>query len=242
MTNAAGALGRFVALVGFIAAALILGAGPAYRYAGLDLGMAFNLLKWGSYTAIGAGAIAVIWLISALVSRSAQGLVLVILGLLLAGTIYIPLKMKSMAEAVPAIHDITTDTGNPPAFVALLEARKASKNGADYDPATAADQQKAYPEIQSFASDKPPAELFDKAKKVATDMGWEIAAAEPNEGRLEATDTTMWFGFMDDVVIRIAADGTGSKLDIRSMSRVGKSDLGKNALRIRDFLARMKAA
>ncbi|MBI1212990.1 MAG: DUF1499 domain-containing protein [Alphaproteobacteria bacterium] len=182
------------------------------------------------------------WVIVALLSRSAQGLVPLIVGLVLAGAIYVPLQMRAMAASVPMIHDITTDTGNPPQWVALLEARKASTNGADYDPATAEEQQKAYPEIQTFNSASPPAELFDKAKKVATDMGWQIVAAEPTEGRIEATDTTMWFGFKDDVVIRIVADGSGSKLDIRSMSRVGKSDLGKNAMRIRDFLGRLKAA
>lgn len=196
----------------------------------------------GSYVAFGAGAIAVLWVIVALLSRSAQGLVPLIVGLVLAGAIYVPLQMRAMAASVPMIHDITTDTGNPPQWVALLEARKASTNGADYDPATAEEQQKAYPEIQTFNSASPPAELFDKAKKVATDMGWQIVAAEPTEGRIEATDTTMWFGFKDDVVIRIVADGSGSKLDIRSMSRVGKSDLGKNAMRIRDFLGRLKAA
>ena len=242
MSNAAGMLARFVLLVGFIAAVMILGAGPLYRFAHVDLGLAFTGLKYGSYVAMGTAALAVLWLIVALVSRSAQGLVLVILGLVLAGAIYVPLKMKSTAESVPAIHDISTDTANPPVFVALLDARKAAANGADYDPADAAEQQKAFADIQPFMSDKPPAEVFEKAKKVATDMGWEIAAAEPNDGRIEATDTTMWFGFKDDVVIRIAAAGTGSKLDIRSMSRVGKSDLGKNAARIRDFLARLKAA
>jgi len=242
MTNAAGMLGRFVLLAGFIAAAMILGAGPLYRFAHVDLGLAFTGLKYGSYVAMGTAVIALIWLVVALVSRSAQGLMFVILGLVLAGAIYVPLKMKTTAESVPPIHDITTDTANPPVFVALMEARKAAANGADYHAADATEQQKAFPDIQPFLSEKPPAVVFEKAKQVATAMGWEIAAAEPNDGRIEATDTTMWFGFKDDVVIRIAAAGTGTKLDIRSMSRVGKSDLGKNAARIRDFLARLKAA
>ena len=76
----------------------------------------------------------------------------------------------------------------------------------------------------------------------ARGMGWEIAAAEAGEGRIEATDTTAWWGFKDDVVIRITAEGEGSRLDIRSMSRVGKSDIGKNAERIRKCLAALKDA
>jgi len=239
MSNAAGMLARFVLLVGFIAAAMILGAGPLYRFAHVDLGLSFTLLKWGSFVAMGTAALAVLWLVVALFSRSAQGLVLVILGLVLAGAIYVPLKMKSTAESVPAIHDISTDTANPPVFVALMEARKAAANGADYDPADAAEQQKAFADIQPFMSDKPPAEVFEKAKKVATDMGWEIAAAEPNDGRIEATDTTMWFGFKDDIVIRVRPEGEGSRVDVRSVSRVGLSDLGANAKRIRGFLAKL---
>jgi uncharacterized protein (DUF1499 family) len=84
--------------------------------------------------------------------------------------------------------------------------------------------------------------MFKRAEATARAMGWEIVAAEPGEGRIEATDTTMWFGFKDDIVIRIVPEGEGSRLDIRSMSRVGKSDLGKNADRIRKFLAALKEA
>jgi uncharacterized protein (DUF1499 family) len=244
MSNAAGLLGRLALLVGIVAASLIVVGGPLYRFAHIDLRTALQTLPtYGVYAAMGTGVLIVLWLVVALVTRSSAGLVAVILAVVLAGTAaYFPLTFAMTANALPKIHDITTDTGNPPVFVALLPARKESKNGADYDPANAAEQQKGYPEIQTFNSDKTPAELFDKAKTVATAMGWEIAASEPAEGRIEATDTTMWFGFKDDIVIRIVADGTGSKLDIRSMSRVGVSDVGKNAARIRDFLARLKAA
>ena len=60
------------------------------------------------------------------------------------------------------------------------------------------------------------------------------------DGRIEATDTTFWFGFKDDVVIRISKSDKGSQLDIRSVSRVGKSDVGTNAKRIRKFLKEME--
>jgi uncharacterized protein (DUF1499 family) len=79
------------------------------------------------------------------------------------------------------------------------------------------------------------------ADKVAMAMGWDVVARAPEEGRLEAIDTTKWFGFHDDIVVRIRADGGGSRIDIRSKSRVGRSDLGVNARRIRDFIARLKA-
>ena len=239
-----GWIARLALLAGVIAAGLIVAGGPLYRFAGLDLKTALQTLPtFGVYAAGATVVLAVIWLIAALVTRSSAGLVPVIVGVVIAAAAaYFPITLLMTAKALPNIHDITTDTGNPPQWVALLETRKAAKNGADYDPANAAEQQKGYPEIKTFSSALPPAELFDKAKKVATEMGWEIVAAEPAEGRIEATDTTMWFGFKDDVVIRVAAENTGSKLDIRSMSRVGSSDVGKNASRIRDFLARLQKA
>ena len=67
-------------------------------------------------------------------------------------------------------------------------------------------------------------------------MGWEIVGSNAEEGRIEATDTTLWFGFKDDVVVRIQPRGDESLVDVRSLSRVGKSDVGTNAQRIRAYL------
>ena len=86
-----------------------------------------------------------------------------------------------------------------------------------------------------------PAEAFKRADRVAMAMGWDVVARAPAEGRLEAVDTSAWFGFRDDIVVRIRAAGTGSRIDVRSKSRAGESDLGVNARRIRDFSARLKA-
>ena len=97
-------------------------------------------------------------------------------------------------------------------------------------------QAEFYPDIQPATLDDPPAQAFDKALAAAEAQGWEIVAAVPDEGRIEATDTTFWFGFKDDVVIRLAADGAGTRLDIRSSSRVGMGDVGANAKRIRAYL------
>jgi len=101
---------------------------------------------------------------------------------------------------------------------------------------------KAYADIETLVTDVPVAEMFARAEKAARDMGWEVVAAVPEEGRIEATDTTAWFGFKDDIVVRVATDGTATRVDVRSMSRVGKSDMGKNAERIRAYLAKVKEA
>ena len=141
---------------------------------------------------------------------------------------------------MPRIHDITTDTENPPRFVALLATRQKAPNGADYAGAKLAQAQKAaYPDIKPELLNMPPALAFERALAAARNMGWDIVAAEPAQGRIEATATTFWFRFKDDVVIRIVAEGNGSRLDMRSMSRIGRSDLGANAKRIRAFLTRL---
>jgi len=159
------------------------------------------------------------------------------------GRIRRPCPGYAKARRLPAIHDITTDTTQPPTFVALAAARAAAPNGLAYGgAAVAAAQQHAYPDIVPFLSPLPPATLVAQAARVARDMGWEIVAVAPQDGRIEATDTSLVFGFTDDIVIRITPHERGSQLDIRSMSRVGRSDVGVNAQRIRRFLTRLKAA
>jgi uncharacterized protein (DUF1499 family) len=237
-----GLIGRLALVAAILAAILVASAAPAYRHAGFDLPHAFELMRWGTYAAGGAGALAVIWLVLALVGRSAMGVVSVVMALVIAaGAAYFPISMMMKADGLPFIHDVTTDTANPPVFVAIAPIRADAPNGVDYttDPAL---QQKGYADIQPMTSDLTPAALFEKALKVANDMGWEIAAVSPEQGRIEATDTTAWWGFKDDIVIRVVAAGAGSRLDIRSMSRVGKSDVGKNAQRIRAFMEKLKAA
>ena len=238
----AGLFGRLALLAGIVAALMIGGSGLGHRYGVADVPTAFALMKYGVYTAGGAVVLAVLWLITAIVSRTLTGVFAVVIALLVSGgSAYFPINMQQVAAQVPSIHDITTDTANPPAFVALKSVRELSRNGAEYktDPAV---QLKAYPDLKTFVSSDAPDVLFDKALAVAKALGWEIAAEVKEEGRIEATDTTKWFGFKDDVVIRIVQEGSGSKLDIRSMSRVGISDLGKNASRIREFFAQLNAA
>jgi len=152
----------------------------------------------------------------------------------------IPLVGIVHARSVPPIHDITTDTDLPPVYVALAAARKASPNGLDYEGEggqVAAQQKAAFPDVKTVYSPQAPEALFDQARKVAQECGWRLAAADRSDLRIEAVDTTMLFGFKDDIVVQIRADANGSRLDIRSASRVGRSDLGVNAARIRKFLA-----
>jgi uncharacterized protein (DUF1499 family) len=153
----------------------------------------------------------------------------------------IPWQMKRTAQRVPAIHDITTDPDDPPRFVAVLPLRKDAANSADYGgPGIAAQQRAAYPDLVPLLLPVPAQKAFALALHAAETMGWELVAADAGEGRIEATDRTFWFGFKDDVVVRIRARGDQSLVDIRSLSRVGKSDVGANATRIRNYIRTLR--
>ncbi|MGD1932895.1 MAG: DUF1499 domain-containing protein [Candidatus Phaeomarinobacter sp.] len=146
--------------------------------------------------------------------------------------------------SLPVIHDITTDLDNPPKFVSVVALRGDGSNSlARSRPADLADLQRdAYPNLQTLIVADDIATVFAAALEEANAQGWDIADADEPEngepGRIEATDTTLLFGFKDDVVIRIADDGPERTLvDMRSVSRVGESDLGKNAERIETYIA-----
>jgi hypothetical protein len=158
-----------------------------------------------------------------------------------AGVAYVPWQLQQQARSVPPIHDITTDTLEPPEFIAILPLRAGAANPPGYAGEEVARlQQEAYPDIRSYRLDAGADIAFERALAAARKMGWEIVAADPATGRIEATVTTFWYGFKDDVVVRVGAGNGGSVIDVRSKSRVGRSDLGANASRIRTYLETLK--
>jgi uncharacterized protein (DUF1499 family) len=146
------------------------------------------------------------------------------------------------ARSLPPINDITTDTADPPGFAAILSLRAGSPVSATYAGKATADAQKlAYPDIAPVVlADAPPA-AFAKALAAARAEGWTIIASDAATGRIEATATTPWFGFRDDIAVRVRPDGRGSRVDVRSVSRIGRGDLGANAKRVRAFAAAVAA-
>jgi len=145
-------------------------------------------------------------------------------------------------QHLPKLHDISTDTDNPPQFVAALPLRSSAHNAPTYDPTTADAQRRGYPDIGPMALDEPPAQALERAAIAARSMGWDIVAIDPQALRIEATATSLLFGFKDDVVIRIAPRGGGSRIDVRSQSRVGGSDFGANAKRIHSFMQQIASS
>jgi uncharacterized protein (DUF1499 family) len=210
-------------------------AGPGYRMGWWELQA--GLLSMQRYAAYAGIAGAVLGLI-ALVARG--GILLpglaVLLGIVAAG---IPWQWQRAAAQVPRIHDISTDTVTPPQFVAIVPVREAAKapNSLEISAEVIEQQKQGYPDIAPVTLPVPPAQAFDKALTLARARAWEVVSADAASGRIEATDTTRWFGFKDDIVIRITPQGDGSRVDLRSVSRVGRSDVGTNARRIREFVA-----
>ncbi len=148
--------------------------------------------------------------------------------------------LEGGSSGQPAIHNISTDIDNPPQFVAAVERRGESSNPLEYTTKIAELQVSAYPDVQTIKSDLNAVQAFDKSLQVIENIGWEIYAQAPEEGRIEAVDTTFWFGFKDDIVVRIQPVVGGSLIDLRSVSRVGQGDLGANAERIRLFIERFQ--
>jgi uncharacterized protein (DUF1499 family) len=223
------------------ALAMLIASGPGTRYGLWSWQVGLSLLTWATYAglAAGVGAIGLIVLMAVPRWRHRPWVPVLALCIALAAAAP-PIILLQKAESAPPIHDVTTDIFDPPVFVALLEERKKSPNGADYGGlAVARQQQKAYPEIHTLLLKAPPAEAVQRAIDAARAMGWQIAASDTAAGRIEATATTPWFAFKDDVVIRVRPEGSGSRVDVRSVSRVGEGDIGANAARVREFLARL---
>ena len=224
--------------IGLLACLLLMLDGPAYRAHILDLGTALRIVI---PAALFLGLIAVVLSLVGIARSGSKGMALagLVLGLIAAA---MPATSINTARHSP-IHDVSTDRDNPPQFVAVLPLRAAAKaaNSTDYDAKTAELQKETYPDIGPLHLDVPPAQAFDRAQNAAREMKWDVIITDPKQGRIEATATTFWFGFKDDIVVRIAADGTGSRVDVRSLSRIGKSDVGANAKRVREYLAKVKA-
>lgn len=223
---------RFITmLLAIIALAMVVAAGPGTKYGLWPWDTGFKILKWGTYVGIVAAACALILALMLAVPRWRKRpwvpLAALIVALL---AIAPPLIMRNQAKQVPPIHDITTDPFDPPAL----------RSGTAYGgTSVAAQQQKAYPDIKSLVVKTPPAETHQRALDAARSLGWEVAASDAPSGRIEAVATTAWWGFKDDVVIRVRPEAAGSRVDVRSVSRVGVSDLGANAKRVREFLAKL---
>ena len=131
-------------------------------------------------------------------------------------------------------NDVSTDLERPPGFTAGPAAQMGmSQSARDI-------QRKVYPDISTAAFSIASEDVFRGARELALLNSWEITTEDPAAGTLEAVVQSRLFRFRDDVSIRVQPDGEQTRFDMRSRSRVGKSDLGANAKRVRQFLAQLR--
>ena len=228
-------------------AAVLLALGPIgwragwwhYRFAFL------TLMPWAAYFGIAALVVAVVTLLLGRSRLEWRGITIAIFAFAAGGLIaYVPWHYDQIRSRVPPIHDVTTDPDNPPTFSVVVPLREAAGgNPVAYEGTKIAEQQRlAYPDLVPLTLALPPAAAFNRALDTAQRMGWTIVAADDAAGRIEASDRSRWFGFTDDIVVRITASGSGSRIDLRSSSRLGRGDFGVNAARIGGYLAALRAA
>jgi uncharacterized protein (DUF1499 family) len=145
---------------------------------------------------------------------------------------------------LPRLYDVTTDIGSPPAFDRIGKIRQGQANPVRYEASFAPLQTAAYPDIKPLYISRPIADVYTAVREVVKSLNWKVIDQSPEDaktGYIEAVDRTLIFGFVDDVVIRVTGSSKAAKIDIRSSSRFGQHDLGRNAKRIRRFMVEVKA-
>lgn len=195
---------------------------------------------------VGAALVIVVGLVMAVIAtrkslRRDRNLIFVAIAISLI-PLYFVVPQMLKAQSVPGIHDVSTDTANPPTFVVLVSERKETDNDLVYEDEvlgskTATMQNQAYPGVQSITSELSIEDSLNRAANILKEQGLEVASVDAMAGTVEATATTAWFGFKDDVVVRAVNNGSNTVIDVRSVSRVGRSDIGANAARIEKFIA-----
>lgn len=232
---------RIVNILLFLSAASAAGfilSGYGYQWGIWGLGPAFSLLRYGAYACAGLLAIQVLFYFFVKDDDFTLKAMVFIGVLLTLGVTATGVYWQYEAQRVPAIHDITTDLDSPPVFVDVVRLRQDAPNPSDYaGEETARQQRQAYPDIQPLIVETGKQAVIDEIVSLIMEREWTPVGIDRQEGRIEATETLAWFGFSDDVVVRVSETGEGTKIDMRSKSRIGRSDIGVNAERIDAFLA-----
>jgi uncharacterized protein DUF1499 len=211
----------------------------SYRFALVDFQPALLGLVAGAIIGLLAILMGLVGTIMAIKAKKPE-ITATLAGPTLGFLLVMPVLLAALAGAsVPRIHDITTDLLNPPQFSVIEGLRTSVHNPLDrkVPEDLAALQKVGYPNLGPIRINRPVNQVFKEAVLLVEKRGWEVVSVAAEEGRIEATDTTRIMGFKDDVVIRLQAQAGQTQVDMRSVSRVGQSDLGVNAARIKRFLA-----
>jgi uncharacterized protein (DUF1499 family) len=204
--------GRLALGLASVALAVLAASGPAVRMGLVSFSVGILMLPAAGALGLAAAIVAALAIFRG--AGVARAVIALLAGLACAA---VPAAGYMLARSLPRINDISTDP---------QEQSEAQRH--------------AYPDIQPLRLKLAPNIAFERAKGAIEESGWELVREDPSAGRLEAVASTFWFGFKDDVTVRVSADGAGSRVDVRSKSRVGKGDLGTNAQRIRTYQRRLQ--
>ena len=242
-------LARLVLFLAILLPFWFMAAGLGYKYGLWDLGTALSTMtvNWGPKLAMGIGGAGIVLTVLGLIKAPRVKIVILSLAaILIAGLVLGRMQgFRMNAQSVPPIHDIQTDWSDPIQFSdEMMELREGANpvldaptfGSGDNERLVSEAQAEAYPEIRSLILRAPADVTYSAAYSTLDEMGMEIVTANEEAGVLEATYTSTWYGFKDDVAVRIRPQGEGSQVDVRSVSRVGRSDLGANAARISAIL------
>lgn len=228
------ALGAVAILLGLASLVLLAVAVWGFRTGGWPWPQAYDLAGWGAWAA-GGGTVAALAGLAVWLRRRNGGAGAVLLGLILSLPVAgLGAAFEIAARTTPPINDISTDTEDPPVF--WFTAMPS-----DYPASNAEPQRAAYPDARPLDLSLAPDEAFAAALGLVQERGWEVLSADPAEGQIEAIATSRVFGFEDEVAIRVTETDTGTRIDMRSRSRLGQIDRGANARRIEAFLADLEA-
>ena len=248
-------LWRLVQSLGYVVILLAVVGALGSKVGIWEYGFGFQLLSTSLFLAFLGLVASLIGIVLSLKRKTHQLLVGLIVSASLCAVTFGHLAMQYWKVGeYPPIHDVSTDLANPPQFELVLDARGESSNSLAFKPKFAEYQREYYKDIESWNVPWTSTEAIQKVEQVLMDMGMEIVGQtrttpddDGGEGQtqIEATATTFWFGFKDDVVVRIKnKDGStqDSIVDVRSVSRIGLSDLGMNAKRVRKIIKRLEAS
>ncbi|MEM0930604.1 MAG: DUF1499 domain-containing protein [Pseudomonadota bacterium] len=234
---------RYVTLAGLLVVLVFLGLIYGYRFGMVPLMSVFSGMRT-LFPLLLIASLATVAASGALFFRRSFLAATAALAVAISAGVFgmVPLWMRSEGAKVPPIHDITTDTIDPPLFVDIVPLRADASNPPEYDRGQTEQQLEAYPHLTPLVMPRPLPEAYAIALGAVRAEGLVLVASVPEEGRIEAYARTPLFDFKDDVVIRLRdAHGVATVIDIRSKSRVGRSDLGFNARRIESLLEAMEA-
>lgn len=227
-------LGLLAILCGLVSIVLVGVAVWGFRQGGWPWPQSYRLATSGAWAALAGCLAALAGMIAWLHNRRSGGLA-VLLGLVLSFPVAgMGVAFDMAARMTPPINDISTDTQDPPVFWFTVTPT-------DYPSANAEPQRAAYPDVRPLDLDLSFDDAFGLALALVEERGWKLLSADPDESQIEAIATSRLFGFEDEVAIRVSETDNGTRIDIRSRSRLGQVDRGANARRITKFLSDLEA-